>query len=553
MIWDDYAKILEKQKIKAVFGMVGDGVGLLESVSVHTNIPLYVAHDQRIAMSMAAGYAKAANQLVCYAASPGPALANLSMALLEASSQCLPIVVISNGTARHKKGSYAFQEFASMDFMKTLTKWTYRIECKTKLAWGLHYALYQAQNGKPGPVYIEIPDDLIEETCDTETYFPIKRLCFQPSAEELKVLAKTLSQSKRLVLIAGGGSVASDAHVEILSLVNSQHAAIFCTAAGRGIISEDHPNFVGLAGLYLTSPAEEILKKADVVFFIGSQCEETALMGMIDLIKDKMIIQLNIAPEDIGRGLSCQLGLVGDIKATLLALSPLLDSRPKIMEEEWLEKIKQVKTHQYNHLKNNLNFTQSPVRQLFGNLNLAFGKSLHLILENGLHDMWGYFYPVYESLGGSNYSPGEHTGLGLALGNTIGVKLAHPHASVVTVVGDGAFNFGQSSLALIQQFKMGVTIIIINNGGFSWPRLMQDKANIAIGCDFQIYTLERIAVDNGLFYACITSEDSLLSILQEAAQKNKKNISALIEIRVEFSQDIPSGVIHHFGLGMSAS
>ncbi len=555
-IWDYYTYCLNEAGMRTIFGMVGDGVGLLESATYHGNFSVIESFDQKIGVGMAIGFAQATRKCAIYSASPGPGLANASMGILEAYSMQVPLIIIANGVARNLNGTGGFQEFDSLSFMKPITKWAYRIESEKRLAWALQRAFFLANNGKKGPVYVEIPNDLVNHY-PSLPYPKLEHsgLKFCADKAYLEIAIKELRQAKCPVIILGGGTQDINARTSVqvktflIEFAENIGAAIFCTASGRGIFPENHPLFCGLIGLYLTPPADKLINEADLFFVLGSQLEETALMGIKEKLDQKSSIQLDINPEIIGRSVNVKYGLVGDLIQSLEELNSILQRSQKVKFEkkEWMREIQQVKVQQEKISNKKLNLTTTAARTLFHSISRLTNttQDVCLVLENGLHDMWGYFFPVCKLSARTRiFSPGEQTGLGLAMGIAFGIKISDPSVPVICVIGDGAFLFGQAVFLTLRKHKVGITFIVINNHGFGWPRLAQKSA---VGCDFEIsQDLQHISNLFDVVYQKPKKISELAEMLNSALQANLKQTSVIIEIEVKYNQDLPFGVKKHF-------
>lgn len=543
-IWDIYAAWMHQSGIERIFGMVGDGFGLLEAAMLQKNIKVVTVQDQRVGVAIAAGYAQVTKHPAVYVASPGPALANASMAILEAFSLQIPLVIISNGVSRKLKGTGAFQEFDAIGFMSKMTKWSYRVESEDRLSWALERAFHLALNGKKGPVFLEIPDDLVNST----VVFPQTSLVKErlKSTIDNAVLKKVLSEllsARNIVMIGGGGCISAEIEGEFGLCVEKLQAAAFLTASGRGAISENHSQFAGVLGLYLTPPAHDLLKEADAVLIIGSQLEETALLGVKEHLQNKVIVQIDQDPEIIGKSVPVTYGMVGDAKLALKALIEQLDSLHLRRDSSlWISKIKQVRQKQQDDFASDLSFSTSPVRSMFHALQKA--RYNYVVLENGMHDMWGYFSPVYQVIQpGRTFAPGEQTGLGLSVGIAVGVKMAAPKTSVALVIGDGGFQFGQLALRTAAEQKIGLTIFVINNGGFGWPALAQSQQHVSIGARFAFpQNVEQFAKEMGAVFFQPHSEADI----EEALKACHLEALVIIEIKVPTFQDIPVGIINNY-------
>lgn len=547
-IWNIFIQRLLDYNIDTIFGMVGDGEGLLEAAASNKNFTISTFRDQRSAIAAAVGFAQESGKIAIFAASAGPGIINTLMGLSEAYSMCVPLLIVSNGVSRTKKGMGAFQELDTIQLVSGITKWAYRIEAQDSILWSIDRGLYMAINGRPGPVFIEVPNDLIfleDEIFRQPIHLEKKR--FLPEVQELNQVVDELIQAHRPLFIAGGGAKTSGADQELAELVSQIPGAVFTSASGRGVFNERHPLALGLMGLYLTPPAEELLKKTDLVFFIGSQIEETILIGVEEYLQTKNI-QLNIAPEDIGKSLPFDLGIIGDAKCSLQKINQLLSQRGiKKTNNEWISEIGWVKQEQQKMLSS-VGLVNTPVRAVYRSLSNFCQKKSSIVLDNGMHDMWGYFYPVLNlPVSCQCHTPGEQTGLGLAVGVAVGAKQAQKDKFIVAVVGDGSLHLGKSALYGAAEQRLGVTLIVINNGGFSWPRIAQNKMHINIGCDFTIAeSLQNLANELNAFYHCISPMDDCMELLNQASTENAQGRIALLEVQTDWNKDIPIGIINNY-------
>ncbi|WP_244918964.1 thiamine pyrophosphate-binding protein [Paenibacillus dendritiformis] len=550
-IWDLYAKILKKSGISCVFGMVGEGEGLLEAASQCGGLEACTARDQRIAVGMAMGYAQISRGPAVYAASPGPGLVNGLVGVLEAYSASVPLIVISSGTSREAKGTGAFQEFDSLPMMQAVTKWCYRVEHESKAIWALQRAFHMAVNGRQGPVYLEIPHDLVKGPYLWELEagaLPLAPARVQPDADTIDRLSGLLREAEKPVFIAGGGCNDKSTGALFTRLAEHYGAAMFTTASGRGAVNEQHRQAFGNVGLYTLPEARALLEEADLFLVIGSQLEETALLGWEEAAAGRLLIHVDCDYSSLMRALTGELPVLGDASLTLQAL---LDAVPADLgqrsRERWLERQQQAKAALIRQW-GQADYERSPVRSTYLALTEFDADGVILVQDNGLHDMWGYSYPIFTSAAGRTLVPGEQTALGLPMGAALGAKLASAEASVVTIIGDGSYAMGQGALITAAERRLGITFVIINNQGYSWPRFQQAKAGVEVGCEFVLGSeLEPYVRSLGGYFAKPGNREELAAALKEAKRRNENGSFALIEIATGWDQDLPVTVLDQYG------
>ncbi|QDX92513.1 thiamine pyrophosphate-binding protein [Brevibacillus laterosporus] len=559
-IWDAYASVLVEQGITKLFGMVGDGAGLIESAYKKDGLEIFTARDQRIAVGMAMGHAQVSGSPAVLVTSPGPGIANCIMGVLEAYSAAVPLVIISNATARNMRGEGAFQEANSIAMMQSVTKWSYRVEHSSKAVWALRRAFFVAVNGKPGPVYIEIPDDLTWEDVIDESFSDADKknlhewgpIFSQPEEKRMRDVFVELTNARRPVFLLGGGCQHRPLVSELtISLAEAHGVAIFTTASGRGIVDERHPNAFGNVGLYTLPQIKQLLFEADLIVAIGTQLEETALMGWKEALSDTFFVHIDCHYESLERSVYADCRLLGDAQLSLQLLWNMSCEYMKSgtsNKSDWMKRMQEVKQEALSAW-GEIDNTEAPVRSMLKEIEHEFGEHVILVQDNGLHDMWGYSYPVYTVVPPSRtVVPGEQTALGLPMGISLGAKIADRKANVVAFLGDGSFEMGYSAVGSAAEHQLGITFIVINNGGFSWPRFQQSLSNVEVGCSFQIeHDYAALTRSVGGYYAKLTHPNDYQKALKESRLYTQQNKIALLELVVTWDQDLPITVMLQYG------
>ncbi|ATO49918.1 thiamine pyrophosphate-binding protein [Brevibacillus laterosporus] len=558
-IWDAYASVLVEQGITKLFGMVGDGAGLIESAYKKEGLHIFTARDQRIAVGMAMGHAQVSGNPAVLVTSPGPGIANCIMGVLEAYSAAVPLIVISNATARNMRGEGAFQETNSIAMMQPVTKWCYRVEHPEKAIWALRRAVFVAVNGKPGPVYLEIPDDLTWEELGSGSFSADKKnldeqgpIFSQPEEQSMRNVFNQLTKAKRPIILLGGGCQHRPFVSELtISLAEAHGLAIFTTASGRGIVDERHPYAFGNVGLYTLPQIKKLLFEADMIIAIGTQLEETALMGWKEALSNTCFVHIDCHYESLERSVHADYRLLGDAQLSLQNLWRMscenMDCGTN-SKNEWIKRMQEVKQEALS-VWAEIEDIKAPVRSMLKGIEHEFGEHVVLVQDNGLHDMWGYSYPVYTVAPPSRtVVPGEQTALGLPMGISLGAKIADRKAHVIALLGDGSFEMGYSAVGSAVEHQLGITFIVINNGGFSWPRFQQSMSEMEIGCCFQIeLNYAALAQSVGGYYKKLTTSNEYQEALKEARLYTEQNKIALLELVVNWDQDLPITVMMQYG------
>lgn len=550
--WHGLAKMLVSRDHVAFFGMVGEGDGLLEAVSEHGVQPNYF-RTQYAAAAAAYGFVKGCNHTAVYVTCSGPGVTNSLTPILEAYSSATPMLIIGTGTGQYGMERGGFQALESVGLMAAVTKWQFRVQSVDQAAWAVRRALYLSRMGRPGPVYLEIDASLLnseifaqEEMDETSSL-----LACAPSRRQIGRVAAALATARRPIVVVGGGCQNANITSYIVRISELTGAALFVTASGRGVIPENANTFCGLAGLYTLPEVMPLISEADIFLFVGCQMEETMLMGWGESISHSVSIQVNKDPEVFHRATAPSIGVIGDSEEVLAALSHTLkemSSETPAKNLPWIDRVTQCKDHLFQSWSS-VDFSASPVRCFFNILSSEYGSNTIVVQENGLSDMWGYFYPVLQLGEGSRtIVPGEQTALGLSLGAAVGAKLANPSTNVIAVLGDGALQTSPDALMTAMEMELGITYVCINNGGFGWPRLAGNHRAESIGCNFRLNWdwADNIAKLGGET-SKPTSAREIRSALKRCIGANQLGRVGFIEIETAWNHDIPYGVTFHYG------
>ncbi len=347
-VWEAIVSALRAEKTEYLFGLPGGDL-FYDALYDVPEVKTVLVREESSGPFMAMAYARLTGKpAVCYGSS-GPGVANLVPGIMEAYSACLPVIAIASASNLANAGMGAFQEVDQISIMKPITKWCERITIPERTPWVMRRAFSLAANGRPGPVFIEIPKDIGILEADIQEYVPAKyphRSSGDPrDMEEASVL---LMNAGRPLMVAGGGAVNSRAFEEVREFVEFLGVPIMTTPCGRGIIPEDHRLALGLVGLYFTEVGEKAYADSDLLLTVGSRNEDFQSGQQRFFPKGAKYIQIDIDPHEIGRNWVPDAAIVGDAKLVLHDLTELLRNRLKgkdfgkdpALWQKWWEKNK---------------------------------------------------------------------------------------------------------------------------------------------------------------------------------------------------------------------
>ncbi|MFH8385260.1 thiamine pyrophosphate-binding protein [Kitasatospora sp. NPDC018058] len=555
--WNVVADTLADAGCDSVFGLPSDEPGLMDAAAGHPRLRVVGVRDQRVGACAAIGHAAVTGRPAVLAVNSGPSFANTLTGLLEASSLGAPLVVVTTRVPLAGIGRGGFQYTDQAAMAAPLAKWTFLVEDPRQLTWALRRAVHLAVNGGPGVVLVEIADEVLRAPApEAAPAAPVRRIRGAAAAEEVARAAALLAGARLPVLVAGGGCKPSGAGPAVRRLAETLGAPVFTTAAGRGTIDEEHPLACGLVGLYTTPPADTLLAAADVVLVIGSRLEETARMGW-DSLPDKRLVHIDIDPGVFLTALEPEVALLGDA-ATVAgqlteALAAATPADPGAGERRRAEAaaVRAALHAGYGAPAapgagdaadgGDTPLTAPAALRL---LQESVTREAILVQENGLHDMWGYHYPVLSvSDRATVVTPGEQTMVGFGLPAALGAALADPTRRTVLVCGDGAFQMSLAALPTAAEHRLGLTALVLDNAGYGWPRVVRANEGAPD-------TLTRFAAPAhaeaavravGGWSARCTTEGELAAALATAAAVTAEGRTAVITVPVR-DDDVPVGV-----------
>ncbi|GAB1689007.1 thiamine pyrophosphate-binding protein [Krasilnikovia sp. M28-CT-15] len=463
--WQAVVEGLHQLGVQTLFGLPSDDLHLLAALE-ERDMRMVLSRDQRNAMFMAIGHALAGGTTAVCVVGKGPAVTNTVTGLLEANAARVPVVLLATGTAAERRGTGAFQELDQLSIVRPLVKWCHRVDTPQRLGAALERAFFVAANGAPGPVYLELPEEIGGGPVPEREWrrAPAHRPAPDPDAYAAALAA--VRRADRPMLLIGGGARHRNTDRIIERLAERLGAPMITTASGRGVVDEDHPHFCGLAGLYAHPATTDLWARTDLVVALGSRLEETATFGWEHRCPAPPVVQINVAEADVVHDRPGPI-VLADVRRTVSALlEGLGPAGPGTPHVAGPASVRGAALAQ--HTDRLTEAAAGPhlriVEILAAVQDLAPDRIL--VQENGLQDMWSYFWPAYT--GGTFVAPSEQTSLGFGAAAAVGVSLAVPARTTVALVGDGAFNLFRSDLATAVEAGAGVLYVVLDNGGYGW-------------------------------------------------------------------------------------
>jgi acetolactate synthase I/II/III large subunit len=542
-VWEKVASCLSAYGTEIVFGLPSDDLKLLQCIE-EKGMEFFSAKDQSNALYMASGYSLASGRLSVCHIGKGPAVASSITGVLEASSQSTPLLIISTATDTNRFGSKkAFQEADQLKMISPLTKWSHRVESAESVGWVLKKAIFTAINGSQGPVYVEIPENIGSELVDEEPFsFKHFRVSDKvPSSNAIRDAQRLIQNARNPVILAGGGCKRSTNRSTITQLAELIDAPIFVTASGRGCVDEDHPLFCGLGGLYSSSEMDTLIKECDLFLSLGSKLEETVLFGWGEHLLSRNMIEINIDENDFNLYFD-SLKLVGEVGSTLDVILETIEPPFSVTSQNKVNIIKKKLNEQKQEILKRGDGLK--VIDILVEMETTLAENSVLVHENGLQDMWSYFYPNFKLKNEQNaIVPSEQTSLGFGCGAAVGVKRALPDCPVIALVGDGAFNLFSVELPTLITQEIPILYVVLKNGGYGWLEFQNNSQKTS----FVEPSLSLMSTDHEqLCVLSLTEKDQLRNVFSESIKKMNEGKTVVIEATVHLN-DVPSALSELYG------
>jgi len=543
---DVLVEMLVGYGVPAVFGLAGGQTlplyDAIRSRSPHIkHIPM---RDERNAAYAADGYARISGRVGVCDATVGPGAIKFTSGLAEAFNSSVPILALISDmpsdwlSVRYRGGGNQLVD--QMSVLAPLCKWTGRLSAPHKLPELVQRAFQFMTSGRPGPVAIELPEDMFKAEYDDSTatvdsrYGSVPAHRFAPDLESVRAAISLLQSATHPVMLVGGGARLSDAGGQVSALAEALAIPVATTLSGKGVIPETHPLSLGIIGaLGGTSFAQKFVEEADVVFTVGFKFGQNPTFKWTLPKQGQRVIQLDIDGAEIGKVLPAEVALIADAREGLSALlEACKTTRPM---DVVAKRIVEDKTKWLRQIANEASVSK-PIKpqQVPLLLNELCDDDTILVCDASFASGWGGMY--YEARGNRRaIFPRGMSGLGWGLPAAIGAQVARPKSKVVVLAGDGAMTYSLGELATLAQQGMDVTVVVMNNSMMGWIKWEQAVFwdGKFISTDLSDVNFATVAQGMGLNGVNVSEPSDLREALSQAL---KSDAPTLVDVRTAVNE-----------------
>lgn len=474
---------LIEESVEQIFGYPGGSVlDIYDALHAKTDqIKHVLVRHEQAATHMADGYARATGKpgvvLVC----SGPGATNTITGIATAYMDSIPMIVISGNVPNNLIGNDAFQECDIVGVSRPVVKHSFLVKKAEDIPETIKKAFYISTTGRPGPVVIDLPKDILNPQIKLPYEYPesISMRSYKPTTSghkgQIKKALKSLVEAKKPVLYIGGGAVISGAHEHIQALSDELNLPVVSTLMGLGAFPGTHKNSLGMLGMHGTYEANMAMHEADLIFGIGVRFDDRTTNNLEKYCPNAKVMHIDIDPSSISKNVKVDLPIVGSADKVLATMMGLLKEQGSSNDQDaitqWWEDIQVWRDRQC------LAYETSPERikpqQVIETLHKLTNGDAYVASDVGQHQMFAaLYYPFNKPRRWINSGGLGTMGFGLPAG--MGVKFAMPEEEVVVVTGDGSIQMNIQELSTAMQYDIPVKIINLNNRFLGMVKQWQD-------------------------------------------------------------------------------
>ena len=461
---------LLEQGVDTVFGYPG-GAALntydaLYKYSDRIN-HILTAHEQG-ASHAADGYARSTGKTGVVMTTSGPGATNIVTGLATANIDSVPLVAITGNVTTDQLGRDSFQEVDIVNIVKPVTKASYLVEKVEDLADTIRKAFALAQDGRKGPVLVDVPKDVTANKTEFTPKEPEKPELFEiKNPESVRRVQELIRNSKRPMIYAGGGILSANASPEFKAFAELIDAPVCCSLMGLGCIPASHPLCVGNIGMHGGYESGMATAECDLMITCGARFSDRVAGDREKFGEQAKIVQLEIDEKEINKNVKVDEYILGDIKNILIALTVGLEQQ---QHKDWLDKIEEWKHHFDNAEAPK---SEYPLPQdILQAINEIKADDDIIATDVGQHQMWVAQYSRFEARKTLLTSGGMGT-MGYGMGAAIGAQVSHPDKRVFLITGDGSFHMNLNELVTMKSYDLPVVIVVMNNSVLGMVRQWQ--------------------------------------------------------------------------------
>jgi acetolactate synthase I/II/III large subunit len=475
---DAIMECLKAEGVDVVFGLPGGANLPTYDAFVDSGIRHILVRHEAGGGHAAEGYAKATGRVGVAFATSGPGATNLITPICDAMMDSVPVVFITGQVRTELLGTDGFQEADTIGITMPIVKHSFMIQDPTEIPRAIHEAFYLARSGRPGPVLVDIPQDLSRAEIAYEPVTDVRLPGYQPTLEgnqkQIRQAAKALASAQRPVIYAGGGVINANAAGDLLEFATSDRFPVTCTLMGLGAFPAPHRQWLGMLGMHGTRTANYAVDEADLICAVGARFDDRVTGKLSEFAPKAKFIHIDVDPAEIGKNVPAHIPIVGDAKHVLgklvveyRALSP---NGSRL--DQWWERIESWRKRYPLSFEDTADAEIKP-QYMVQALYEATGGEAIVTSDVGQHQMWAAQHYHFGKPRRWINSGGLGT-MGFGLPAAMGAAVGCPEDLVCCIAGDGSVQMNAQELATCAQERIPIKVFIMNNGYLGMVRQWQE-------------------------------------------------------------------------------
>jgi acetolactate synthase I/II/III large subunit len=535
---DILVRCLIEEKVDYVFGYPGGVViPVFDKLYNYSRPKLVLTRHEQGAAHMADGYARSSGRVGVCLATSGPGATNLVTGIATSYMDSIPVVCITGQVATAAIGNDAFQEVDIVGITRPITKHNYLVRDIRDLAATFKEAFYLAASGRPGPVLVDVPKDVL--LSETEFVYPEKASIrgYKPTeyghSQQIRKAAEVMAQAQRPVLYVGGGCILSNASEDLSRLAHKTSIPVTTTLLGLGAFPETDPLSLGMLGMHGTWYANMAVNECDLLIAVGSRFDDR-VTGKVDAFAPKAeVMHIDVDPASISKSIKVDYPIVGDCRKVLTELEKLVQPAPT---GDWLKLIEHWKhSHPLKYDKSDKIKPQYVIEAI----HQVCGDDTILVTDVGQHQMWAALHYKFVKPR-TNITSGGLGTMGFGFPAAIGAALANPDKKVVAVVGDGGFQMNVQEFSTAVGQRLNLIVAVVNNGFLGmvrqWQELFFNKRYSHTCLEYTNPDFVKLVEAYGAVGLRVDSHDEVVPVLKQAMAV--KNVPVMIDFRVDRHENV---------------
>jgi acetolactate synthase-1/2/3 large subunit len=468
--------------VKHVFGYPGGAVlDIYDALYAQDDVEHILVRHEQAAAHMADGYARATGKTGTVLVTSGPGATNTITGIATAFMDSIPMVVLSGQVPTKHIGEDAFQETDMVGCSRPIVKHSFLVKRAVDIPMAIAKAYYIANTGRPGPVVVDLPKDIVNVLEEYPYQFPddVTMRSYNPTLKghnkQIKKAVKTLLEAKRPIVYVGGGAIIGEASESVTEIAEKLNAPVTSTLMGLGAFSSVHEQFVGMLGMHGRLEANKAMHNSDCILALGARFDDRVTNNVDKFCPHASIIHVDIDPASISKIIGAHVPVVGSVdevaKQLLEEMGEIDAKAQKDKLADWWVQINQWRSHKCLDYKKDKDVIKP--QEVIESLYKHTHGDAFISSDVGQHQMFAALYYPFDKPRRWINSGGLGT-MGFGLPAAMGVQMAHPEAVSAVVTGDGSIQMNIQELATCMQYNLPIKIISLNNRALGMVRQWQD-------------------------------------------------------------------------------